>query len=73
MKEGTCRGCGARILFIEDDKGTRQVLDLQAPVFAVIAYGGDGDATCIRNRMAYVSHFATCPNASEFSKKRKVA
>lgn len=80
-----CESCGKRVLFAVDEKGTRQVLDIVAPVYAIKTYRGyegtDPDTeglTAIaevrdvaRERLAFVSHFATCPNAARHSSKRK--
>ena len=49
-----------------DEKNKIQVLDAVAPVWRRTTAGH-----CVRNKESFVSHFATCPKASEFSKKKK--
>lgn len=73
MKTVPCKGCGKPVLFVKDEKGTTQVLDARAPIFHF--NGGDIDGTFTVHRLssAWVSHFATCPNASEFSKGKRAA
>ncbi len=72
--KSTCRSCGKKVLFIKDEKGTTQVLDLVAPVFNLPALqeGEDpGDwMLCKRSRSSFVTHFATCPKASSHSKRK---
>lgn len=74
---GTCRSCGAPILWVHTAKGTRMPLDAE-PV--------DGGNVTLSNGVAfvhgqpallldepvetYVSHFATCPQAAEWRGKR---
>lgn len=63
-----CRGCGKEILWATDDKGTRHPLDTVPPTFVVIEDAvKKGYYRAVRSQ-AYVSHFATCPQASAFSK-----
>lgn len=61
-----CRGCGRMVMFLKDEHGRTQILDVVAPVYAHV-----GTTRCKRDTMAFVSHFATCPDANDFSKKRK--
>ena len=66
-----CRGCGKTIVWIDTRSadGSRIVqmpLDPRAPVY-VVRKVGEGDRAA-ENYM--VSHFATCPKASEMSKQR---
>lgn len=66
----SCKGCGARLLFVKDAAGKVHPLDLKAPVFSVIT-DMTGEKVAERTD-AYVSHFATCPKANDFSgSKRK--
>lgn len=65
-----CKGCSKPVLFIRDEHGTLQCLDTVAPVFARIRDRDDGQPQIIRMVTAYVSHFATCPQANKFSKKK---
>jgi hypothetical protein len=51
-----------------DGKPGHVPLDPRAPVYAITVSDQDGTPTdAVRLRAAYVSHFATCPKASEFS------
>lgn len=53
-------------------EGKRIPLDTVAPVYTVVvADQDDNPDTCVRNRASYVSHFATCPKASQFSASKK--
>lgn len=63
MIKSTCKGCGKPIIFAMDDKGTRQILDPVAPVFAQFRQ------IVVRAPLSYVSHFATCPAADQQNKK----
>ena len=63
-----CKGCGKEILWATDDQGTRHPLDTVPPTFQVIETQHKGVFRAVRSP-AYVSHFATCPQASRFSKK----
>ncbi len=65
----TCKGCSQPIMFILDDKGVLQPLDLAAPVF-VVQMDMTNDERAIRTS-AYVSHFSTCPKRDQFSKSRR--
>jgi hypothetical protein len=84
VKTTPCRGCGKPIAWIQTAEGTRVPLDPRAPVYQIVGaplapfgpYVGmrspvmftDGDETF---NGAMVSHFATCPKASEFSASKK--
>jgi hypothetical protein len=71
MNESTCEGCGADIIWIKDQKGTRVPLTKRR----VRAYMVDGAAHpfYMENSngepvLIHVSHFITCPDADKFSK-----
>lgn len=79
LKLSRCRNprCGRKVYFLPDENGKIQCLDAVAPVFIVDhAEGGTADgkdyseASCRRDKMAFVSHFSTCKYADDFSKKR---
>lgn len=61
--ERPCRACGAPLLFIAGPDGKTLPLDKRAPTYEV-----SGDRA-VRSA-AYVSHFATCPEAGRFSKSK---
>ena len=72
MKTSTCRGCGKEIIFgIEPETGRSIPLDPRPPVYRIRQVGANVEA--IRERMALVSHFATCPKAAQFSKRRRTS
>lgn len=68
----TCRGCGRPLVWgVDPESGARIPLDPRPPVYRVIREDASGDRLLKRDREAMVSHFATCPEASRFSKKAK--
>jgi hypothetical protein len=66
---GTCRGCGAEVIWCKTAKGKSMPLDA-VPfsegniriVDGVANYGDKGTGP-------YVSHFATCPKAGDWRKR----
>ena len=74
-KPSVCRGCGKKIVWVEDNNGKKIPLDPVAPVYqidiaaAALAPGCTKIAT--RRKDCMVSHFATCPDANKFSGKTK--
>lgn len=70
MKTSTCK-CGAKMVWglVVTPDGIKSVpLDPKAPVYEVDQEASTETKVVVtRNRNAMVSHFATCPNASEFS------
>ena len=75
MKTEACSGCGKPIVWAEITKedGTRGRVPLDPRPACYLTTPDAGDRTIgVRDRTAMVSHFATCPNASDFSgSKRK--
>jgi len=81
-----CRGCGKEIAFIKTEKGKSMPVNPQA-VYFIPAGGPNTyimiDGKIQRGRepdwtdegkveqIGYISHFATCPAADSFRKKRK--
>lgn len=69
-----CRACGKALRFVQvpksgaTDQWTTVPLDLAAPTYELLP-----DGTYRRSVAAFVSHFATCPKASEFSRKQSGA
>lgn len=69
-----CKGCGRKVYFLKDEKGTTQILDAVAPCYQIEQYNLTGatpqtvemEVKVTRNRLAFVSHYATCPKASQF-------
>lgn len=64
-----CKACGRKLLFVRDENGRLHPLDAEAPVF-VLTTDLYGQAIAVRAANSYVTHFATCPKASAFSKER---
>lgn len=60
-----CKGCNKPIVWGLTEDGKRIPLDPSAPV-----YVRDGEVVR-RERLAMVSHFATCPKANDFSASKK--
>jgi hypothetical protein len=68
-----CRKCGAPLHFARTHKGDTIPLDLRAHVWVIVYDRTEPrrPSTVVRTELAYVSHFFTCPYASEFSRKNK--
>ncbi len=70
-----CKGCGKEIIWAKNENGKMIPLDPRAPVYSIVK--DDGDAfRCVRvdgdsDFIDYVTHFATCPKASDFSGSKK--
>lgn len=67
-----CVKCGCPLGFGKTYEGKTIPLDLRAPVYCVTGEGGPNqDSGVVRTHMAFVSHFATCKFANEFSGSKK--
>ena len=66
-----CRGCGKKIIWGETEDGKKIPLDPRPPVYEVLRTASGEKTPIIRRTDCYVSHFATCPKASEFSGSKK--
>ena len=82
---GTCKGCGARIIWATTEDGKRIPIDPKPAIYEL--FWGEEHPITHANVTAYrkpsadldglspdgfgVSHFATCPDANEFSRTRK--
>lgn len=75
MRTGPCRRCGKPVVFgALTISGSCVPLDPIPPVYRVVSDTDDGIITVTwveRVKDSYVSHFAICSKASEFSKGRK--
>lgn len=60
----SCRACGAPLFFAKGPNGKLIPLDMKAPVYRLSPL----TETCERATDCHVSHFCTCPKASQFSK-----
>lgn len=79
-KESTCRGCGKKILWARTSDGRRIPLDPSAPVYVLLSDAECGDqngpvvilhpAADRKLKGPWVSHFATCPQANQFSSSK---
>lgn len=75
-----CKGCQKEVVFLKDENGKTQILDAKAPVYAVkevtIPVEQSGlvlhkkEKRCVRVKDAFVTHFATCSHADQFSKSK---
>jgi len=84
MKTSQCKGCGEPIVWaVLDSTGKPIPLDPRPPVYRVYV-DAQGCTRCYRDTPnvdpdceveanAMVSHFATCPNANDFSASKKKA
>lgn len=77
-RQSQCRGCGKAIEWAEieergqngERKFKRIPLDARAPTYQMVD-DGYGNLSWQRSP-AMVSHFVTCPNADQFSKRAQV-
>lgn len=63
LDQGTCRGCGAGVLWAVTAAGKKMPLDPK-PVSGIDVESGEV-------RRVRVSHFATCPNAGDFRRPKQ--
>lgn len=73
LKPGICGanrgdGCGRPIVWAELESGGRVPLDPRAPVYSYTMH--EDRIVASRNKGAMVSHFATCPKASNFTRPK---
>ena len=72
-KTTPCKACGAPVIWIKDQNGTK----LPVNKVRVRAYIVTERRSCYLHlddnepRLVHVSHFTTCPGASEFSQGKK--
>ncbi len=69
MSEGTCKECGAKVVWVKVKKTNSEEiinipLDPSAPVYEVDPVN---PSSAERTKSAMVTHFKTCPKASQFS------
>lgn len=81
MKTSDCRGCGRPMVWAVTPDGKKIPLDPKASVYRVTSNGPNepptaelvrtrqtvGDNDVVQEDSYMVSHFHTCPNASDFS------
>lgn len=78
-REGTCRSCGAEVLWAKTQQGRAIPLDREPVASGNVEFTGvldtvrvlapDGDAVLFGGPR-YVSHFATCPQADHWKTRR---
>ena len=69
VTERPCKACGCPLVFVPGPGGKAIPLDKRAPVYHVTA-DLTGETTAVRADGFFVSHFATCSKANQFSKMR---
>lgn len=71
----TCRGCGKPIIWGIGENGAKIPLDPRPACYDIQESAGAGlklgEVLVTRSRRAMVTHFATCPKASDFSREKK--
>lgn len=59
-----CKGCGKPVIFAKTPEGATIPLDARKhPIYRIT-----GDGTCERVPDVFITHFATCPKANQFTK-----
>lgn len=71
MNETPCKGCGRTIVWGITKEGIKIPLDPKPPVYEFEDVEPGDHHLVARNKLAMVSHFATCPKASQFSGSKK--
>jgi len=71
MPRSNCKGCGKEIFWGTTWDGKSIPLDPRAPVYSAVK-PWDASSCIVRTELAMVSHFATCPNANDFSASNRV-
>lgn len=69
----TCRGCGKEIRWVIDPHNTNIPLDMRPPIYQIVDDPDADTPRVMRVPMAGVSHFATCPQANQFTKATRAA
>ena len=71
----TCRSCSAPLIWATSPKGRPLPLDARAVVYVIDPNETKPQAEKANDESGtaayYVSHFATCPNASSHSRRKK--
>lgn len=69
-----CRGCGAEIIWAFTADGHRMPLDAKFEGRFVLDRHKRDDGTLLASaRATYLSHFATCPQADKFRKRKAIS
>lgn len=67
MRISECLGCGKPIIWATSSSGAKIPLDARAQVYRV-SENATGAVEAIKVTDSYVTHFATCSKAAQFSK-----
>lgn len=70
MTQRTCKACGRPVTFARTDDGKVIPLDISAPVYELEVDVDGQEFRAVRSTSAHVTHFATCPKTSQFSRGR---
>jgi hypothetical protein len=65
-QERGCRGCSRKIHLLSTAEGAVIPLDRESPVYEIVT-DLTGQRIARRLENAFVTHFASCPKANEFS------
>jgi hypothetical protein len=65
-----CKGCNQEIFFARTATGRLIPLDATSLVYETASVDANGTHHVVIRRFAWVSHFRTCPKATEFSRSR---
>ena len=76
MNPGTCKSCGARVIWCHTESGKRMPLDEEPSERGNMLLGKDGVARHIGDPAMFagqkrLSHFATCASAAQHRKGKK--
>jgi hypothetical protein len=67
-----CRACGKALYFVPNEHGKTVPLDAKALTYR-IDLDANGELIAIRSIRSFVTHFATCPAADQFSGSKRPA
>lgn len=70
----TCRGCGQQVLFVTTKDGVTVPLDVVAAVYTRVWDPDSDKGFWMREETGetFVSHFATCAKANQFSGRNRL-
>ncbi len=70
MTERPCKACGCPLTIATQANGKPIPLDRRSPVYR-FEKDLTGTLVAVRDTTAFVSHFATCPKAEQFSAAKR--
>lgn len=77
-----CKGCGKPVVFAKTEDGSTVILDPRAPIYRATGHREEGGQLVVTGVQledaeiagrSFVSHFATCPDANDFSRSKRKA